>query len=178
MEFQVLCERGDLDGVIAAVGRGVDINSDNFTRHTGLMSAVCRGQNMVVEWLLQQPAIEVNRQCQWGSTAVFLAVAWNEPALLSLLLAHPTADPTIRDNQGKSPLELSRWGTGRQGEICSDLYRDEGFAECERMLLEDERRRQGGGQGGGRAAGVGIKAIVKYLHFCTIKNPSHGKAIP
>ena len=115
-DFVDHCQRGDLGEVISAVGRGVDVNSVNSIGNSGLMLAVSSRHNQVVEWLLQQPAIDVSRRGSGGQTALHRAVGGYNPALLSLLLAHPTADPTVRDNGGRTPLELCRWGTGRQGE--------------------------------------------------------------
>ena len=114
-DFVTLCGRGDLGEVRAAVGRGVDVNSVNSIGHSGLMWAVVNSHNPVINWLLQQRDINVSRGGWMGRTALHLAVNYNKPAILSLLLAHPTADPTVRDNDGKTPLEQCRWGTGRQG---------------------------------------------------------------
>ena len=115
-DFVALCKRGDLAEVRGAVGRGVDLNSVDTDGESGLMVAVTSGHNQVVEWLLQQRDINVSRRDRWGNTALHWAVSGNNPALLSLLLAHPTADPTDRDDDGMTPLELCRWGTGRLGE--------------------------------------------------------------
>ena len=53
-DFVALCERGDLGEVRGAVGRGVDVNYVDTYGLSGLMRAVNRGHNHVVEWLLQQ----------------------------------------------------------------------------------------------------------------------------
>ena len=96
-DFVELCKRGDLGEVRGAVGRGVDVNSVDTNGQSGLMMAVYCGHNQVVEWLLQQRDINVSRRNSDGWTALHLAVYGNEPAILSLLLAHPAADPTDRE---------------------------------------------------------------------------------
>ena len=115
-DFVALCERGDLAAVRGAVGRGVDLNSADTYGLSGLMRAVLHGHNNVVEWLLQQSYIDISRRDRAGQTALHFAVDYNSPALLSLLLAHPTADPAARDDDGRTLLEYCRWGTGREGE--------------------------------------------------------------
>ena len=115
-DFLDNCHGGNLNVVRGAVGRGVDVNSVNSIGNCGLMLAVSSRHNQLVEWLLQQPAIDVSRRGSGGQTALHRAVGGYNPTLLSLLLAHPTADPTGRNNEGRTPLELCRWGTGRQGE--------------------------------------------------------------
>ena len=115
-DFVELCRSGKLSKVIAAVGRGVDVNSVDSAGRSGLMWAVTKSHNPVVEWLLQLTATDVSRKDRVGETALQFAVWGNNPTGLSLLLAHPTADPTVRDDDGRTPLEYCRWGTGRQGE--------------------------------------------------------------
>ena len=115
-DFAELCEMGDLAEVRGAVGRGVDVNSVNTDGESGLMRAVYCGHNQVVEWLLQQPDINVSRRGMWGNTALHEAVYGNKPAILSLLLTHPTADPTDMNDDGMTPLEHCRWRTGKLGE--------------------------------------------------------------
>ena len=48
-DFAELCGRGDLAEVIAAVGRGVDVNSADTYGLSGLMRTVLQGHNHVVE---------------------------------------------------------------------------------------------------------------------------------
>ena len=115
-DFVDHCQRGDLGDVRGAVGRGADVNSVNSFGNSGLMAAVANSHNQVVEWLLQQAAIDVSRRNREGRTALHMAVSVDNPTLLSLLLAHPNVDPSGRNNEGMTPLEYCRWGTGRQGE--------------------------------------------------------------
>ena len=113
-DFVELCRSGKLSKVIAAVGRGVDVNSVDTGGDSGLMEAVKNSHNQVIEWLLQQPAIDVSRRGWGGYTALHQAVWGKNPVGLSLLLA--TADTTVRNNYGNTPLELCRWGTDGPGE--------------------------------------------------------------
>ena len=154
------CRRGELSEVKAAVGRGVDVNSVDSAGQSGLMEAVKNSHNTVINWLLQQRDIDVSRRGMWGYTALHEAVYGNKPAILSLLLAHPTADPTARDGYERTPLEHCRWGTVDRGDLV--VIFTGGGTPCEgaRILEDDERRTQGGG----RAAGVGI-ADRELYHF-------------
>ena len=115
-DFVEHCRRGELSEVKAAVKRGVDVNSVDSNGQSGLMLAVANSHNPVINWLLQQRDINVSRRGRAGYTALHWAVWGNKPAILSLLLAHPTADPTDRSDDGRTPLEECRWGTGRLGE--------------------------------------------------------------
>ena len=107
-DFLDHCYKGDLNDVIAAVGRGVDVNSEDSYGHSGLMMAVGNSHNQVVEWLLQQRGIDASRGNRGGWTALHMAVNGNNPSGLSLLLVHPTADPTARNDRGMTPLEECR----------------------------------------------------------------------
>ena len=81
-----LCEEGNLEEVRAALARGEDVNSSDGDM-TGLMLALHRGHNSVVELLLSQPSLDVNSSDSGGSTALH----WVDSNVtgLRLLLADP-----------------------------------------------------------------------------------------
>ena len=113
--FVALCRYGNVRGVRTSVERGADVNSVDSDGYSGLMRAVRHSHNPVATFLLKQPATYVSRKNSWGRTALHYAVVGNNPAGLSLLLAHPTADPTVRDEEGRTPLEYCRWGLTDRG---------------------------------------------------------------
>ena len=104
----------DLDKVRACLREGADINwtnPDSKTQtHPGgetcLMWAV-RGdwQNprkyQVIEFLLSQPRLEVNKQDYSGAPALVCAMDAADSQAARLILAHPGADPTIRTWAGQ-----------------------------------------------------------------------------
>ena len=61
MSLVKLCKKGDLEGVKAALQCGGDVNTDE-NGWTGLMRAVHKNHNSVVELLLKTPNIAL-----WGS---------------------------------------------------------------------------------------------------------------
>ena len=54
--------------------------------------------------LLLAHGAEINSQCEYGTTAFFMAVDWVHMELVQLLLAHG-ADPTIPNTKGITPLQ-------------------------------------------------------------------------
>ena len=56
-----MCENGDIEGVRAYIDEGSDVNEEHHTRSTGLMRALHYRQNNVVELLLNQPEIDLNK---------------------------------------------------------------------------------------------------------------------
>ena len=55
----------------------------------------------VIEFLLSQPRLEVNKQDYSGATALVYAVDAADSQAARLILAHPCADPTIRTWAGQ-----------------------------------------------------------------------------
>ena len=63
--FLDLCYRG-VQGVQAAIDNGADVNEEDpwgggNTGRTGLMWALCKRQNNVVQLLLNHPQIDINK---------------------------------------------------------------------------------------------------------------------
>ena len=63
---------------------------------------------ITVQILLQQPDIDVSTKGPWGSTALHWAFKDSNSVGLSLLLAHPTANPNIGNDIGIIPVEHYR----------------------------------------------------------------------
>ena len=145
-EFLNSCFNGNLEGVQSALQSGVDVNSrDNWdseranssgiypayaTGKTGLMWAVMRKHNTVVDLLLRTPGININAVDQKaGMSALHMAVPHcltngnSNPEGLALLLACEDLDHN-KPNDSNHPL----W--------CAV---ESGARECIQLLLSDPR---------------------------------------
>ena len=127
MSLVELCRFGDLEGVKAALQRGIDVNTkgeygaygEYGLQWTGLMWAVSENHNSVVELLLKTPNIDVNLKDGEGCCALHLAVSSNNIEALKLLLNVPNIDVNIVDTDGESAVH-----------ICSQHRGVEAAAQC------------------------------------------------
>ena len=99
------CKKGDLEGVKAALQSGANVNTRDGRGVTGLIWAVRKNHNSVVELLLSSPNIDVNIVCSRGQSAVYGAVKHKNIEGLKLLLKVPNIDVNIKDENGKSALQ-------------------------------------------------------------------------
>ena len=114
-----LCEAGDLSGLREAVGRGQRWGAlgrgqrlnggDRRGGRTGLMWAVNRKHNSIVELLLQHPGLDVNCQATLnGYTALHYSVYSDNLEGLRLLLGHPgMRSLNTRNEVGVTPLMVA-----------------------------------------------------------------------
>ena len=114
MSLVKLCKKGDLEGVKAALQCGGDVNTDE-NGWTGLMRAVHKNHNSVVELLLKTPNIDVNQTNDWGVCALHGAVSGKNKQVLKLLLNVPNIDVNIVDNKGKSAVYWAVTGNNIEG---------------------------------------------------------------
>ena len=129
----------------AAIARGQDVNSSDGANTTGLMWALFRGHNSVVELLLSQPSLDVNSSNSNGSTA--LHWARGNVTGLRLLLADPRLTSiNARDGGGWTPLMSAVWWGSV--EVVRELVRVEGVdletRDGEGRSLEQVARQRGG----------------------------------
>ena len=121
--FWSLCEAGRLQEVGAALARGQDVNSRDRYNVTGLMRALDKEHNSVVELLLSQPSLDVNTSNSYGRTA--LHWAYSNVTGLRLLLADPRlTSVNARDCGGWTPLMRAVWWGSV--EVVRELVRVEG----------------------------------------------------
>ena len=93
MSLLEFCQKGDLEGVRAALQSGADVNTkDEKYGFTGLSWAVGENHNSVVELLLDTSNIEVNQRNTWGSCALHQAVWHKNIEGLKLLLNVPNVN--------------------------------------------------------------------------------------
>ena len=89
MNLVKMCSEGDLEGVKAALQRGVDVNTMGEGGDTGLIRTVRRNHISVVELLLKAPNIDVNQKNDRGNSALHVAMESENNEALKLLLNVP-----------------------------------------------------------------------------------------
>ena len=94
-----LCKNGDLEGVKALLQIGVDVNTKGEYGLTGLMWAVSKNHNSVVELLLNTPNIDVNLKSDDYWCPLDLAVEYKNIEALKMLLDVPTIDVNIVESE-------------------------------------------------------------------------------
>ena len=98
--FCRVCELGDLEAVEIAIDNGVDVNAADALGSTGLMWALYNSHNNVVQVLLQQPEIDVNKVD--GDNALHFAVILDNHEGMAMLLERQ--DLTTINKKRMSPL--------------------------------------------------------------------------
>ena len=93
----------------AALARGEEVNQRDAEGNTGLMVAAGRGNEAVVELLLQQPGLDVNHAKEvilW--TALHMACRQGYTRIVLMLLAHPSLTcHNAVNSEGCTPLMLA-----------------------------------------------------------------------
>ena len=84
--FCRVCELGDLEALEIAIENGVDVNAADALGSTGLMWALYNSHNNVVQVLLQQPDIDINKVNVDGDSALHFAVILNNHEGMAMLL--------------------------------------------------------------------------------------------
>ena len=103
-----LCEEGRLDEVREALANGVSVNSRSEDNTTGLMLALKHHHNYIVEFLLEQPSLDLNIITFSGKTALHFAAESGNVEGLRLLLDNPRFRiAQQRDNMGNTPKMLA-----------------------------------------------------------------------
>ena len=114
------CSYGDLDKVRALLGYGEDVNGKNSEGATGLILAVKKHHNLVVDLLLQQPRIDVNWTDNFGFNALAEACFVNNAEAVRMLVNHPTMSG------------LNLWT--QTGDFPLMIAVKRGYVECARVL--------------------------------------------
>jgi len=87
MSLLLLCLRGDLNGVESALANGEDVNTADIKGWTGLIWAAERGHLELVQFLLQQPSLDVNmEETEDGRTALHWACYRGHLSIVRALL--------------------------------------------------------------------------------------------
>ena len=103
------CRNGHTQEVKRLIESGVNINHMDLFNQTGLMWAVAKGHNNIVELLLSQPDIDLTVQSFNDNTVLHEAVEANNVEALLMLLDHPRhGNIEARNNDGKTAADMSR----------------------------------------------------------------------
>lgn len=98
-------ESGHAGIVRALLDHGANPNTRTTTHMTSpLMSATISGRVAIVQMLLDAGATVHDRNI-FGHTALLLAVHFNEPEIIRMLMQHG-ADPHAQDHEGNSPASI------------------------------------------------------------------------
>ena len=85
--FLNLCRDGDIEGVQAEIDNGANVNEEDDSGWTGLMWALGKRHNNVVQLLLNHPQIDVNKVDIEGACALHFAVFFDNHEVIAALLA-------------------------------------------------------------------------------------------
>jgi ankyrin repeat protein len=98
-------------------------DQDNI-RWTPAFWAVQGDYGSILQILLEQPAIDINRVDAAGRSAISWAAGEGLRGALQVLLRHPQVDLNLKDSKGRSPLS---WASGNgQAEVVRTLMRKRG----------------------------------------------------
>ena len=105
LTFWRLCRDGDIEGVQAEIDNGANVNEEDDSGWTGLMWALGKRHNNVVQLLLNHPQIDVNKVDSGGQCALHYAGFHDNHEGMAVLLARQDLT-TInqRDNWGQTPI--------------------------------------------------------------------------
>ena len=127
-EFLRACEVNDVDTVLAHIQSDPDlVNVVSEDGHcSALILAIRHGHDELLEILLTQPNIDINRSVNLrGSGVVFLHVTplhyacmKNKASVVARLLQFPELDLVARDNRGSTP---AYWAVANGSRECLDL---------------------------------------------------------
>ena len=98
-------EKGDLDGVKAAVENGADIEERGWTEGTALHCACLDGHTLVAEYLIERGA-EINCRDKDGYLPIHMA-CWRGHLDTVKLLINKGSDFTSTSNYGTTPLDIA-----------------------------------------------------------------------
>jgi len=99
-------EKGKIDLIDFALEKGADINGTNKSGETALHRAAYVGKVDVIDHLIDRGA-NINQQTIHHATPLFVAVLRDQLESVQTLLSRG-ADPTIRNQDGVSAVELAK----------------------------------------------------------------------
>jgi ankyrin repeat protein len=110
--FLAACKRYNLEEMSACLSLGVDINTVHSTRDmTGLMMCVRKPATQecdrAVEFLMQQPGLDINKETTIKCTALHIASASNNHTAVARLCAMPGIQLNILTSAGNAPLHYA-----------------------------------------------------------------------
>ena len=110
---------------MAAVARGENVNAGDQFSITGLMLALLRGHNHIVQFMVEEPSLHINSSDSDGDTDVHWAVNSDNVTGLRILLGSPRlTSVNKRNSKGWTPLMQAV--RGGKVECARELVRVEG----------------------------------------------------
>ena len=105
--------------IVLLLDRGADINSRNENNATPLLAAAAFNDMPGITALLLKRGADIHALGKDGDTPLHFAAGFNKPDVVTLLLEHG-ANPSVRDNNGKTPFDWAKKNEFLRG---SDVYR-------------------------------------------------------
>ena len=102
-----LAQYGDVDGLVAMIEAGADINAPDSAGNTALHKAIYPTAKLLLGY-----AADVNARNLKGQTPLHLAVLFEGEQLVELLLVNG-ADPNAADNQGIVPIHKAKYAAAK-----------------------------------------------------------------
>ena len=105
LTFWRLCRDGDIEGVQAEIDNGANVNEEDDSGWTGLMWALGKRHNNVVQMLLNHPQIDVNKVDSGGQCALHYAVFRdNHEGMVALLARQDLTTINQKERYGLTPI--------------------------------------------------------------------------
>ena len=105
LTFWRLCRDGDIEGVQAAIDDGANVNEEDDSGWTGLMWALGKRHNNVVQLLLNHPQIDVNKVDSGGQCALHYAgFRDNHEGMAALLARQDLTTINQMNDDGRTPI--------------------------------------------------------------------------
>ena len=103
----VAAEQGDLEALLFALRKGVDVNAkDLLHSKTALHWAAEKGHKDITQMLLARGS-DITKLDRYGETALHYAANNGHETIVEVLLSH-NSDPTVIDNRGRTALRYAR----------------------------------------------------------------------
>ena len=105
LTFWRLCRDGDIEGVQAEIDDGANVNEEDDSGWTGLMWALGKRHNNVVQLLLNHPQIDVNKVDSVGQCALHYAgFRDNHEGMAALLASKDLTTINQKEHYGLTPI--------------------------------------------------------------------------
>jgi len=117
----IAAAKGDVTLLQWLINEGADAQVRDVYRYTPLIRAVDNGFEQAASLLLSLPDTDVHARDEYDNTALHHAVFANNDSMVALLLEY-NADPTLRNRDGLSALDIANSLTIRSDELLHQLH--------------------------------------------------------
>lgn len=116
----IAAAKGDVTLLQWLISQGADAQVRDVYRYTPLLRAVDNGFLQAAALLLSLPETDIHAKDEYDNTALHHAVFANEESMVGLLLEHG-ADPTMRNRDGLSPIDVANSLSRQSDELLKQL---------------------------------------------------------